>query len=294
MSLNRHLFTETSTDSGALNVLGSVVHQFEDTGDYRIDIFREDQYVTHRYLVVDDEEPRTQVTLDAATLPEVQDRDKHEHSCCCDDHEVLHLRENGHFVFDVSRGPGGFSIRVTEADDGDPAFDSRELDEDDHFAATLMRPGQYVARQVETEAELAVTVPYPNDKGRGVPEPERLTVTDDGFETAGVEVKTGQSLVFDITTSARIEIELEKPDDGGGDGRSSPTEHVEPNRSPGGDWFDPSEFDDEAVQRKLEKTTSSTKLRVLKQRELRGESRGPVLEAIENRIEEIGDEPSVD
>lgn len=292
MSLNRHLFTETGTDSGALNVLGTVVHQFEDTGEYRIDLFREDRHVTHRYLVVDDEEPRTQVTLDAATLPEVQDRDSHERSCCCDDHDVLHLRENGQFVFDVSRGPGGFAVRVTEADDGDPAFDSRELGEADHFAATLMRPGRYVARQLEGDAELAVTVPYPTGEGRGVPEPERIGVTEDGFDASAVEVHTGQGLVFDIDTGARIEIELEEPDDGDSDGGASSTGHHEtkPGQSAGSDRIDPAEFDAEAVQRELQKITSKTELQALKQRETQQQNRQAVLDALDHRIEEVGDE----
>jgi len=294
MSLNRHLFSATDTDSGALNVLGTVVHQFEDTGEYRIDLFRGDRYVTHRYLVVDDEEPRTQVTLDAATLPEVQDRESHERSCCCGDHDVFHLRENGHFVLDVSRGPGGFAVRVTAADDGDPVFDSRELDENDHFAATLMRPGRYVARQREGDAELTVTVPYPTGEGRGVPEPERIDVTEDGFEASDVEIRTGQGLVFDVDTGARIEIELEEPDDGDGDGGESAGGRHEPGpgQSAGSDRVDPAEFDADAVQRELEKITSKTELQALKQREAQEKNRQAVIDAVEHRLAAIDEEAS--
>ena len=40
--LNRHLFTETGTDSGALTVLGTVVHRFPDPGDYLVVIGSDD------------------------------------------------------------------------------------------------------------------------------------------------------------------------------------------------------------------------------------------------------------
>lgn len=220
MTLNRYLFTETGTDSGALNVLGTVVTQFEDTGTYRIELFDGERYLTHRSLVVSQDEPAMQVSIDFASLPERRQNRGHKPKCTCNDHETLRLRENGYLLLHVSQGPGAYAAIIHEADaDRDrPDFDSRELEEGAYFSVLLLRPGKYVARNELGEGEFEFAIPHPDlEEGLDIPgEPLRVSVTERGFQAEEAELLPTQGLVFEIETEARVVVEhLEDDGDGG-------------------------------------------------------------------------------
>lgn len=228
MSLNRYLFTETGTDSGAINVLGTVVTQFEDTGTYRVELFDGEQYLTHRTLVVSQDEPAMQVSIDFASLPERRQNQGHKPKCICNDHETLRLRENGYLLLHVSQGPGAYAAIIHEADaDRDrPEFDSRELDEGAYFSVLLIRPGKYVARNELGEGEFEFAIPRPDvEEGLEVPEePLRVSVTERGIQAKEAELLPTQGLVFEIETEARIVVEQLGED--GDEGKRPPGKYI--------------------------------------------------------------------
>lgn len=210
MSLNTHLFTETGTDSGALNVLGTVVAPFEDADTYRLDLFRDDRFLTHRALDVSDDAPARQVDLDFASLPELHDDRIHDHGCSCDAHGTLEVGANGYLVLHVSRGPGDFAAVAYRPDGDELAFDSRRLEPGSYFAATLLRPGQYVARNEldQTVYEFAIPRPEHPEEFEVPDRPVRATLGDDGFEADGEVVQPAQGLVIEVRTAARIVIDV--------------------------------------------------------------------------------------
>jgi hypothetical protein len=220
MTLNRHLFTETGTDSGAINVLGTVVTRLREPGTYRIELFDGDQYLTHRTLVVSEEEHATQVDIDFASLPEVRGDRTHDRDCSCSDHGTLRLREGGYLLLYVSQGPGGFAATVHDYTEREtPAFESRRLQGDEYFAVTLLRPGEYVARNEVDGSEFEFAVTRPDVEGTlEVPdEPLRVAVTDQAMKAEEYELEPPEGLVFEIETDARIVVEMveerEKPDE---------------------------------------------------------------------------------
>lgn len=212
MSLNTHLFTETGTDSGALNVLGTVVTPFEATGAYRLDLLRDGRFMTHRTLLVEDDAPATQVDLDLATLPELDHERVHDRDCQCGVHETIELRTNGYLVVHVSQGPGDFAAVAyrPEANTEGPAFDSRKLEKGAYFSALLLRPGKYVARNEHDQATYEFSIPRPQrPTALEIPDdPVRITLSNQGFVADEDVLQPGQGIVFEVQATARIIIEL--------------------------------------------------------------------------------------
>jgi hypothetical protein len=166
--INHHLFTQTSLDSGSLTMLGAVIHNFPEAGEYFGTVFRGSQTVASFRLTVDKESPAMQVNIDLATLhlppPEPCD-------CKAGPHDQEHhfvVNPKGYAVFHVSRGAGGFAVRVGKVpgEYETKFFDSRELREGDLFAATLIRPGTYSVTNVKTGARGEVVVAYPPKVGK--------------------------------------------------------------------------------------------------------------------------------
>lgn len=294
MSLNTHLFTEIGTDSGAINVLGTVVTPFEDTDTYRLDLFRNGRFITHRTLVVTDDTPANQVNLDLATLPELQQERVHDRDCQCDAHETLEVRENGYLVLYVSQGPGGFAAVAyrPEVNNDEPAFDSRVLDEGAYFSALLLRPGQYVARNKHNQATYEFAIPRPErPEDLEIPdEPVRVTLSDQGFVADEEVVQPGQGLVFEIQTTARIIINLvesdENPDRDRPNGRTVADTHTP------GSLFDPADYDIAGIERRLQIIESPQQLKILQTREERGQNRDKVKQLIETRQQELESRPT--
>jgi hypothetical protein len=237
LTFDQNVFTQVGLDSGSLTVLGSVVHSFQEPGEYRGSVHKVDGGQAVFYITVDKNSPAAHVNIDLATLKEFSEKSEED---CCDEETVNHFTVNpkGYAVFHVSAGSGGFSVHVrrTEEDPNEKVFNSQQLGEGDIFSAVILRPGTYSmsnrlgadsekGKEKEKEKERArAVVSYPEmDKtAYRPPEPVRVQVSPRGFEPARISLKPAQGLVFDIKTSARIVIELVEPDDGPRDDKPTP------------------------------------------------------------------------
>lgn len=306
LRLNRHLFTETGTDSGALNVLGTVVHQFPDEGDYVVEVSREGEPVGRRLLVVSDDYHSVQADFDLSAFGPTTVDDGCDcggtggANCDCEGESYTCIREGGFGVFYVGRGPGGYTVVVDPVGERREAreFDSTEIAEDDTFAAVLVRPGKYVVRNLATDDEGSVTVTYPDpDREReAVRESVAVECTDEGFDPAEAELHPGQGLVFTVETPARIRIELVEPHERATDD-ARPVRVSNPRR-PGlaargrtrQSRVDPSDLSTADLKTRLESVTSPLELRAVLAAERRGRNRQGAKRAIERRLAELGGE----
>lgn len=282
--LNRYLFTETSADSAALNVLGTLVHRFPDEGDYLIRVRRDDELVGSRLLAVSNDHHTIQATYDLASFDDANASDDPDGCSCEGDFDCI--REDGVAVFHVGSGPGGYAVTVDPVGERQERreFDSDELVEDDLFSVLLLRPGQYTARNEVDGAEMPVTVRYPEGRTDAArQDAELVTIDGDGFGAEAVESDPARGLSFLIETPARIVVEL---DDRAGDGvaptgagRRSPTltvGSVVP--------FEPADFTDDEIRARIEDVNSASDLRALLVAERRGNDREMVVAAMREKL----------
>lgn len=166
--INFPVFTQTTLDSGALTMLGVVIHSFPEPGEYQGTASRGERDVGEFYLRVDKESGAMQVDVDLATLDQPSAE-----PCECKSgrhergrHYVVNPK--GYAVFHVSRGLGGYAVRVgrVEQDSYAAVFDSREIGEGDLFAATLVRPGTYSVTNLKSGAKGEIVVTYPPKVGK--------------------------------------------------------------------------------------------------------------------------------
>jgi hypothetical protein len=242
LTFDQNLFTQVGLDSGSLTMLGSIVHSFQEPGEYRGSVHKADSEQAVFYITVDKNSSAAHVNIDLASLKEYSGKAEKD---CCDDEKANHFTVNpkGYVLFHVSAGSGGFSVHVRRAEE-DPqtkVFNSQELGKGDIFSAVILRPGTYSVSNPlggggddgddgeddEREkpkgkakgsqpAQVVVSYPEMGETPYRPPAPVRVQVRSRGFEPARINLKPAQGLVFDIKTSARIVIELVQPDDGPG------------------------------------------------------------------------------
>jgi len=218
---NRHLFTQTNVDSGALTLHGMVIHTFREPGEYQVALLWNNETIRRFPLIVDDQAETMQVNIDLAALH----RPGTQHT------EEYMLKPGGSAVFHVGRGTGGYAVIATRLGEPQPheghgkrperaatpmPFDSRELREGDMFAVTLLRPGVYslTNNTVRAKGNLVVTYPKPRGRHEAAPEPVTVECTEKGFVPERVELQPFQGLLFRVSAPSRIRIDLVKPDDG--------------------------------------------------------------------------------
>lgn len=206
---NQYIFTQTDLDSGALTMLGAVLHNPRETAEYRGMVLLDEQAVATFYVKVDPASAASQANIDLAELAEAADADR--------DRQFT-ISPSGYLVFHVTRGVGGFAVNLGKSGAGPQpkSFDSRELKEGDLFAATLLRPGVYRVSNLHDRyrAEVVVDYPKPGETPYRPPEPSHIDCTVEGFRPEKIQLQAAQGLVFSCKTTVRIKIELVKPDDG--------------------------------------------------------------------------------
>ena len=224
--IDPNLYMHTDLDSGALTMLGTVVRQFEEPGEYRGTVRHGDHIERVFYLSVDKHSPIAAADIDlaklAGALPDYGD-DK------CGDSDEREARfsvnPRGYAVFRVSGGRGGYSVNLRRADPDEDTrvFNSAVLDEGARFAARLLRPGTYSVANSEGRGKARLTVSYPPKAFSGYrpPDPYHVQVTRKGFEPNRIDLKPAQGLVFECHAPARILIELKEPDNGPRDSASN-------------------------------------------------------------------------
>jgi hypothetical protein len=225
LNFDRNLFTQIGLDSGSLTMLGSIVHGFEEPGEYRGSVHRAGGGEAAFYITVDKDSPAAHADIDLASLREYRDAPRSE---CCDESKENRFAVNtkGYALFRVSSGSGGFSLHLRRAAENpeEKVFNSQELGDGDVFSAVILRPGTYsvVNRLAKSKAEVIVPYPEVGKTAYRPPEPVRVHVGREGFKPSRVELKPGQGLLFDVEVPARIVIGLLRPDDGPGDRRQRP------------------------------------------------------------------------
>lgn len=231
---DRNLFTQIGLDSGSLTILGAVVHSFREPGQYRGTVHgKKDQAVF--YVSVDKNSPLAQVDIDLAALMDPADNSD---ECCSSRNSQNRFSVNpkGYAVFRVSRGAGGYHVSIRKAEEKPESkiFDSRSLNEGDLFAGTIIRPGTYSLVNTHTDTKAALVVSYPviGETAYRPPGPVRVQATRECFEPRRINLEPGQGLVFECNTESRIEIELQKPDDGPGHRLKSTTRGWKKNELP--------------------------------------------------------------
>jgi hypothetical protein len=210
LTLDPHVYTQIGLDSGALTMLGAVVHSFGEAGEYRGTARRGDLPEATFQVSVDPGCAIAQVDIDLAALVDEDD-------CCEDDARRFTVHPKGFAVFRVSKGSGGYSVNVRRADEDRSvkAYDSRRLEQGDIFAAVLLRPGRYSIQNELSKARGEVTAAYPTVGKTAYRPPAALNVEcGDTIKPSAIRLKPAQGLNIHATGPARIKIALVEPDDG--------------------------------------------------------------------------------
>lgn len=219
--INHHLFVDQPLDSGALTTGCSIVHNFAEPGTYTGSALIGRRVESIFHLIVDEAYPAMQVNIDlantgrsaAAACPCKTERTRGQH---------FEINPKGFVIFYVSRGAGGYSVRVTgklTTSDKPAEFDSSELRNGDIFAVSLLRPGTHTLTN-STGAKGKIVVAYPGSKkGRELynrAKPIDVRCTEKEFIPKEIQAEAAQGQIYRIETKApsRIKIELNKADDG--------------------------------------------------------------------------------
>lgn len=213
-NFDHNLFTQIGLDSAALTIPASVIHSFGVAGEYRGTVRRKAGPEATFYVTVDKNCAVAQVNIDLAKIvagpPSAGE-------CCGTGGEhrfVVHPK--GYALFHVGGGAGGYSvnIRIASEERNLKAYDTRQLQPGDRFAAVLLRPGTYLMRNALTKAEGELVVAYPVI-GQTPNRPAPVTIEcGHHFEPRSLKLLPAQGIVFDIQQAAHIQVELLRPDDG--------------------------------------------------------------------------------
>lgn len=217
--VDQQLSTQTSVDSGSLTVLGAVIHRFREPGEYMGVVERGEETRSFR-LTVDASSPEMQPDIDLAALSggrtDSGDPGRETEQTGAAD-RVFVVHPEGHVVFRVSGGSGGYVVRAGKLETPDAAlFDSTRLEEDDRFAVTLIRPGTYSVRNLVSGAlgEIVVEQPTAEVELHRPTEPVEIECTGKALRPAKIRIQPGQDQIYLFRTPSRIAIELVEPDDG--------------------------------------------------------------------------------
>ena len=218
LDIDPNLFAQSGLDSGALTILGAVVHRPGEPGEYRGTVRRGKDIERVFYLSVDPDSPVAAADIDLARLADPRARG--DAGCCCPtaDETRFSVNPRGYALFRVSGGKGGYSVNLRRADprEDTPVFNSTLLDDGQIFSARILRPGRYRVANTHGHARAALTVARPPAPFSGYrpPEPLRVTVTEAGFEPQRIDLHPAQGLIFECRTPSRIVIALERADEG--------------------------------------------------------------------------------
>ena len=155
-------------------------------------------------------EAKSQVNIDLKSLdrPVANQIDSLSSNC-------FQVRTGGYAVFHVSGGAGGYSVELLKTgEQKTKVFDSKKLDENDNFIATVLRPGTYSITNIDNKTRAELVVAYP-EIGKIPKQPQAVKVecTAKAITPGKIKINPTEPLLFSFKTSARIKIELTKPED---------------------------------------------------------------------------------
>lgn len=223
--VNHHLFTQTVVDSGSLSMLGAVVHRPGVAGEY-LGVAERGGVLREFRVTVDDASTAMQVDIDLASLESDTTAAARVSDCGCAREGAAPgpfvVNPEGYVLFHVSRGAGGYAVRLG-GPSGEQGFDSTRLDGGDLFAVTLIRPGTYAVRNASAKAdatgEIVVAYPKPQKQAFRPLDPIEIESSEKGLRPAKIRIHAAQGQVYRCPAPSRIVIELVRPNDGPKDGR---------------------------------------------------------------------------
>ena len=228
VTFDPHLFTQIGLDSASLTMLGTVVHQFYEAGEYRC-VVHEGPAVKATFIVSSDKKSsNAQAVIDLEALVSGAGYGgSGDNDCCCGGDgakpdaakgpSVFTVNPRGYVVFRVGKGKGQYYVhaRRVDAPADNKGYETRMLVEGDSFSAIVLRPGTYELANTVTGAKgrLVVTYPKPGERKYRPGAPIRIA-TGRTFEPAEATIGPAQGVIFEVKASSRITITLLKADDG--------------------------------------------------------------------------------
>lgn len=217
--INPFVFSQVNLDSASLTMLTSVVHKISEPGIYDGTIQRGLDIVGRFRVAVSDLpqekcalESKNQVNIDLKSLdlPVADHIESQQQNC-------FQVKTGGYIVFHLSNGAGGYAVELRKTgieSCGKVIFDSRKLNEKDHFVATPLRPGTYHIINAETKAKAELIVAYPEiGKIPKQPQATKIECTQNAITPEKIKINPTEPLLFSFKTPSRIKIELVKPED---------------------------------------------------------------------------------
>lgn len=216
LSVNRHLFTQTTLDSGSLTMGLAAIHNFSEEGDYFGTIlYKEKEDVGNFQLTIDRECPAMQVNIDLFKLHQPVPGKSKCNSSTSENERRFILNPNGYAIFYVSNGAGGYSVMVGESRGGVQSriFNSLKLMDEDMFAVTMVRPGYYNVINIcnRTRGELFVAYPKIGKVPYRPPNPISIECTKDRLAPNRIKIENAQGQLYRLKVPSRIKIELVEP-----------------------------------------------------------------------------------
>ncbi|MCC6613376.1 MAG: hypothetical protein IT320_07840 [Anaerolineae bacterium] len=209
VTLNRAIFTARPLESSTLTVLSTLIHRFQEPGDYEVFVRRGDQLIHRAPVRVVKSDATYQINVDMSALDEAGGGD-----CCCDDDTEYVLNAGGVMTFHASRGTGAYNVSVTQIGEREKRtlLDSRKvIPAGDWFAVTLVRPGLYKVSAGDASGEVRVSLPKAGS-GYSSGQANLVEVGQGGFRSRTPNVLAGQSLVFQMNVPGHVRVELVEPD----------------------------------------------------------------------------------
>jgi hypothetical protein len=203
--LNRAMFARRAWDSAELTVLATVVHVFEEPGEYELFVRRGGQLVQRAAVLVGAAGAPRQVDVDLAALPA-----GHDSGCGCEARDRYELAEHGAIVLYVRRGAAAFAVALTRGSERgkESVLDTTEaIAGGDVFALALVREGVYDVRDDVSGARARIVVALPRRERYRLDEPAVIEVAD-GFRPDAFETLAGRTVAFHCRGPARIRVQL--------------------------------------------------------------------------------------
>jgi len=209
ITLNRAIFSARPLDSSTLTVLSTLIHRFQEPGDYEVFVRRGGQLIHRAPVRVVKSDAAYQINVDMSALDANGGGD-----CCCDDESEYVLNAGGVMTFHATRGTAAYNVSVTQIGEREKRtlLDSREvIPAGDWFAVTLVRPGLYKVSAGNASAEVRVTMPKAGS-GFQPGQAHVIEVGQTGYRSKAPNILAGQTLVFQMNVAGRVHVELAEPD----------------------------------------------------------------------------------
>ena len=204
--------TTTSFDSASLSVLASIAHPMRQKGRWRLELKGRRGRPLGEMDIVVREGGKARIGVDLARpIPSGSGLEA--------DQGVL--APNGMINLSTSTArDAGFAV-LYSAGTGEPVWDSRSLDQGDHYACMPFRPGTYRIANLLSNTHSSVRVNYPDP--RAIARGHRLASGAVHLQVRQAitprehSIDPGQVLVFAIETRSHLAVELARADHGPAD-----------------------------------------------------------------------------